>query len=341
MDCFVGMLIGLLKTRNINLVEMSMGFSSNAQQESRYRRIQRFIHGYFFSFDKVAWFIMSLFGFLDSPFYLAMDRTNWQWGKKNLNILMLAVVYKGVAIPIYWLLLNKKGNSDTRERIAIVKRFIRQFGKERLLGILADREFIGEHWLTWLKTENIGFYIRIKKDAKVPNSQGKAVQAKQLFQFLKPGEELVLREAKRMTGVDVYLSGLRLEDGELLIVASDKADPDAIALYAKRWEIETLFACLKGRGFNLEETRVTDRIRIKRLLVVPVIAFCWAHRTGEWRHENIKPIKIKKHQRLAKSYFKYGLDWLRDNLLKPSTALSTAFQQFLQPIDNIEFVYNI
>ena len=73
-------------------------------------------------------------------------------GQENLNILMLAVVYKGVAIPIYWLLLNKKCNSDTRERIAIVKRFIWQFGKERLLGILADREFIVEHWLTWLKT---------------------------------------------------------------------------------------------------------------------------------------------------------------------------------------------
>ena len=60
---------------------------------------------------------------------------------------MLAVLYNGVVIPIYWLLLNKKGNSDTRERIAIVKRFIKQFGKERLLGILADREFIGEQWL--------------------------------------------------------------------------------------------------------------------------------------------------------------------------------------------------
>ena len=30
MDCFVGMLIGLLKTRTINLVEMSMGFASDA-----------------------------------------------------------------------------------------------------------------------------------------------------------------------------------------------------------------------------------------------------------------------------------------------------------------------
>jgi hypothetical protein len=65
------------------------------------------------------------------------------------------------------------------------------------------------------------------------------------------------------------------------VVASDKACPDAIAIYAKRWETETLFSYLKGRGFNLEETRVTERFRIKRLLVVPVIAFCWAHRT--WR----------------------------------------------------------
>jgi hypothetical protein len=39
---------------------------------------------------------------------------------------MLAVVYNGIAIPIYyWLLLNKKGNSDTRERIAVMKRYIR------------------------------------------------------------------------------------------------------------------------------------------------------------------------------------------------------------------------
>jgi hypothetical protein len=341
MDCFVGMLIGLLKTRSVNLVEMSMGFASDALQESRYRRIQRFIHGHSLSFDKVAWFVMALFGFLDTPFYLAMDRTNWQWGKKNLNILMLAVVYKGVAIPVYWLLLDKKGNSDTRERIAIMKRFIRQFGKERLLGLLADREFIGERWLTWLKAENIGFYIRIKKDAKVPNSQGNCVQAKQLFQSLKVGEALALREVKRMTGVDVYLSALRLEDGELLIVASDKSCPDSIAIYARRWEIETLFSCLKGRGFNLEDTRVTDRVRIKRLLVVPVIAFCWAHRTGEWRHESIKPIKIKKHKRLAKSYFKYGLDWIRDNLLKSTDALSATFQPFLQAIDNIEPVYKV
>jgi len=29
-------------------------------------------------------------------------------GKKNLNILVLAVVYNGMAIPVYWLLLKAK-----------------------------------------------------------------------------------------------------------------------------------------------------------------------------------------------------------------------------------------
>lgn len=333
MDCFVGMLVGLLKTRNINLTEIAIGFASDTQPGSRYRRVQRFIHSHPINFDSVAWFVMSLFGFADSPYYLAMDRTNWKWGKKNINILVLAVVYKGVAIPVYWLLLNKRGNSSTRERVALVKRFIRQFGKGRLQGLLADREFIGETWLAWLKSEQIDFHIRIKKDAKVPNSRGERVQAKRLFQCLKAGEALVLLDAKTMTGVDVYLSGLRLADGELLIVASNNTCPDAIETYGKRWQIETLFSCMKGRGFNLEETCVTDRTRIKRLLVVAVVAFCWAHRIGEWQHAYVKPIKVKKHQRLTKSIFRAGLDLLRDSLLKPKDSLRLVCQNFLQFID--------
>jgi len=336
MDCFVGMLIGLLKTRNINLTEIAIGFANDAQPESRYRRIQRFIRSHRLNYDSVAWFVMMLFGFIDSPYYLALDRTNWKWGKKNLNILVLAVVYKGIAVPVYWLLLNKQGNSSTRERIALMKRFIQQFGKGQLLGLLADREFIGEAWLAWLNAEQISFHIRIKKDAKVPSSRGEPVQAKQLFQFLKAGEAHTLATAKTMTGVDVFLSGLRLSDGELLIIASSKACLNAIEIYGKRWQIETLFSCLKGRGFNLEETRVTDRARIKRLLVVAVVAFCWAHRIGEWQHENVKPIKVKKHQRMAKSFFRVGLDLLRDSLLKPIDSLRLVCQNFLHFIDLVE-----
>jgi hypothetical protein len=167
----------------------------------------------------------------------------------------------------------------------------------------------------------------------VPNSQGESVQVKNLFRFLKPGEQTVIQGSRKMTGADVYLTGLRLSDGELLIVAADQPSDNAIGIYKERWQIETLFSCLKGRGFNLEDTHVTNRLRIKRLLVMPVIAYCWAHRTGEWQHENVKAIKVKKHQRLTKSIFRVGLDFIRDTIFNPAYSLKLALQSIMQFVD--------
>ena len=106
-----------------------------------------------------------------------------------------------------------------------------------------------------------------------------------------------------------------LSDGELLIIATSEPPDDAIKTYGLRWEIETLFGCLKGRGFNFEDTHVTDGDRIKKLFVLLAIAFCWAHKMGEWRHE-ITPIKIKKHGRPAVSLFRYGLDYITNAVVK-------------------------
>jgi len=98
-------------------------------------------------------------------------------------------------------------------------------------------------------------------------------------------------------------------------MAWDHFDPQAIQVYGLRWEIETLFGCLKGRVFKLEETRMVGYLRIKKLLVLPVIAFCWCHKIGEWKHACILPIKIKAHNRRAQSLFRYGLDAIRSEIL--------------------------
>jgi hypothetical protein len=41
----------------------------------------------------------------------------------------------------------------------------------------------------------------------------------------------------------------------------------------------------------------------------------WAHKTGEWKHKAIKPLKTKQHGRPEQSLFRYGLDYLTDALL--------------------------
>lgn len=227
------------------------------------------------------------------------------------------------------MLLDKRGNSNTQERIEIIAGFIKQFGKTSIRGVLADREFIGQEWFKYLKDNGINFIIRIKKDAITTNSQGQEVPVKNLFRELKTAEQFTLEDSRLITGVPVYLTALRLKEDELLILASSKNDrPHALDYYKERWQIETLFSCLKSRGFNLEDTHVTDRERIKRLLIIPVIAFCWAHRTGEWQHDSVRPIKVRKHLRLSKSIFKTGLDFIRNALFNstPFFNLANLFQ---------------
>ena len=76
-----------------------------------------------------------------------------------------------------------------------------------------------------------------------------------------------------------------------------------------------MFIC-KAKCPYLIGPHITDPERIKKLLVLLSIAFCWALKTGEWQHNTIKPIKIKKHGRLEKSLFRYGLDLIQDTLFK-------------------------
>jgi Transposase DDE domain len=306
MTCFVSMLVALFKVRTINLMELACGFSSKATLDSRYKRVRRFFKDFTISFPLVACWVVQFFRLTEQRLYLSMDRTNWRWGTKDINILMLSIVHKGIAIPLFWSLLDKRGNSNTDERIAILERFIAQFGKNKIAGLLADREFVGNVWFGWLLKKRIPFCIRVKSNTITTNALGLDVNVDSLFYDLKAGEYRVLQNKRKFWQQHVYLSALRLADGELLIVATDQLMQDPIQHYAKRWEIETLFACLKSKGFNFEDTHVTHPERIEKLLALLTIAFCWAYKTGEWRHEK-KPITIKKHGRKAVSLFRYGL----------------------------------
>lgn len=317
--CFIQMLLALFTTRTVNLNKLACMIQHGApEQASRYRRLQRFFSGFHIDFEVIAGFIFRLFFITGGKWCLTMDRTNWKWGKSDINILTLGIAYKGTAIPIYWELLDKRGNSDTEERIAIIKKFIKTFGKKSIESLLCDREFVGKDWFKWLSKENISFCIRIRNNTVTTNAQGEKSWMDVLFYGLKPGEQRVLEGKRKVTGCFVYLAGLRLNDGDLLIIATDNMPKIAITRYSLRWEIETLFGCLKGRGFNFEDTHITQMDRIKKLLVLLAIAFAWAHKTGEWKSEE-RSIKIKKHGRRAVSLFRVGLDYIAASVMNAFT----------------------
>ena len=72
---------------------------------------------------------------------------------------------------------------------------------------------------------------------------------------------------------------------------------------------------MKTKGFNIEDTHLSDIERIDKLLAVVSIAFTWAYKAGIYVHQHLKPIAIKKHGRKAHSFFKYGLKFIANALL--------------------------
>lgn len=103
-----------------------------------------------------------------------------------------------------------------------------------------------------------------------------------------------------------------------MIIVGSSTFEDPLGMYRRRWEIETLFSCLKTRGFCMEDTHITDPDKIKKLVFVLAIAFCWAYRTGDIQSRD-KPIEVKTHGRKARSVFREGLNQIRRAIFGDTT----------------------
>ena len=301
-------LLAVIKVRTVNLAEIANAFDGKAKVDSNDKRLQRFMRYYPVDYGQVARWVVTWLR-VEEPWILCLDRTNWEFGKVSINILVLAVAHQGAAIPLFWTLLGKKGNSDTEKRINLLQRFLAVFPKERIGCLTADREFRGKRWLEFLIDEKIPFRIRIPNNTKVPNKWGTAFFPVRRLFAIRVHEVMVVNKPRAVWGIPVFLVATRTSQ-EHVIIMTNHAPQRALADYRRRWEIETLFGCLKSRGFNLEDTHLKDMERLSRLLALISLAFCWAYRIGIWQHKT-KPIRIKNHLRMAQSIFRRGLDFLR------------------------------
>lgn len=319
LDCLVRLLLALFAVRTVNLSEIAVAFTSKSDVSSRYKRLQRFFGRFEIDYSIIARFIFKLFFSEKKSIYLLIDRTNWFWGKSKINVFTLAIAYEGLAIPIFWKLLPKAGSSSFEEQKSLIERFVNEFGKDCIIGCLGDREFASGALFKWFNRQKIPFFIRIKESSTVCIRDQKFVTAKKIFKHLNPNQHRAFGMTVWVFGQKIYLAGSRSERGELMIVATNGNPRVAIAKYLRRWEIESLFASLKTKGFRFEETHMTKLDRIEKLMGILAIGFCWAHKVGEWK-AIVKPIPIKKHDdnsRPQNNFFRYGFDTIREIILNP------------------------
>jgi hypothetical protein len=62
-----------------------------------------------------------------------MDRTEWDFGSFQVNILMIIACNGSRHVPLYWELLdNKSGNSNATDRIKLLEKIINLVGVSRI-----------------------------------------------------------------------------------------------------------------------------------------------------------------------------------------------------------------
>ncbi len=219
-------------TRSVELGEVALYLNKKVKVDSNIRRIQSFFADYEFNYMQLAILLISFIP--QTKYRICIDRTNWMFGSKDINVFALTIYYNGTSIPIMFEMLEKKGNTNQQERIDLLSRFIDIFGHKCIRSIVADREFIGEKWFYFLIENKIKFHIRIPKSHYIEFKNQK-----------KRGDELLNIYGKCFLK-NIKIKGFTLniamdfsknkngEDDPLLVLTNTKNER-TLEVYKERW----------------------------------------------------------------------------------------------------------
>ena len=313
---------GILHTRNINLARIAasedLDDPSEATEPSKYRRFQRFFSDFEMPLEDISRLIRRKIPMPTEGYTLSIDRTNWQFGKKHINVLTIGINVGSVCVPLVWKVLpqsTKNGNSNSRHRLTLIKRLLKILPANEIYALLMDREFCGQEWLQWLEDQGIGYVLRIRKNTIVGDRLAHEYKRK-------PEDKLSVWERP------LYFGG-KVEKGKRIYVVSNRfKGKEALELYRRRWGIEQLFSHLKKRGFNLEDTHMTDKKKIERMMALVSVSFLLSYGWGLHLRSYEKQTAYVRR----KSHYNYGLGRLTSMVTAPQKhkKLITEFFRWLK-----------
>ena len=256
--------------------------------------------------------------------YLVLDGTEWELGESPVQLLTLCVLWNDVAVPIWWEDLEKIGHSSQEERKLLITNAIKRY-QFRGMVLLADREYIGEDWFTFLREQGIEFVIRLKANVyhEQVNAAGGPRQSK--LEHMAKSRRYGYRADKSIAINNHqyrYIVARNLKDDPkeplIYLLTSLKQAIKALAAYRLRWKIEICFKHLKSNGFDLEAMNFKNPSKRKLMMAVVVFLYVLAVHEGFFATQKdidckktfktFKKTKLKTELKtLAVSFFRKGV----------------------------------
>lgn len=291
-------LLNLLQSiKQVKLETLATALPFPITFDSRRKKIQRFLSLPQLTVEKIWLPIIQCW--LSTKFkpqqvlYLAIDRTNWGC----INLLMISLIWDKRALPVYWELLPKQGNSNLEKQTAAISKVLPLF-KEYKVVVLGDREFCSVKLGNWLREEHVYFCLRLKQNE---------------FVLLEDEIWLQLSGLGLSPGMTLYLNGVRVtkqkgfakfnvackwkrkywewapDEGWFILTNLPDLE-SAVLAYRKRFGIEEMFRDFKRGGYNMEATNVTGERLIVLILLIAI-----AYMTATMQGRKMKQMGIQKY----------------------------------------------
>ena len=219
-----------------------------------------------------------------STVYVAIDRTSWG----QINLLMVSLIWRNRAIPLYWQRLKKLGNSNLRTQRKVLRLALSRLSDYQVVVLLGDREFCSVDLARWLGEQQCYFCLRQKKSTHIQSDDDDWIDLSELG--LTPGmsyffNQITVTQSKGFGPVQIAgkwkrrYRGFAPDEPWYILTNFDSLDA-AILGYQKRFSIEELFRDLKLGGYCLEKTRVEGR-RFMTMVLLIAIAYTCATTQGQ------------------------------------------------------------
>lgn len=261
---------------------------------------------------------------------MAIDRTDWKSGGTWRNLLVIGLCFRGYLIPLVWVDIGKRGNSDVETRLALLDRLAEWWPTHEVplksFPLVADREFGGEFWLLQIAKRGFAFVVRIKSNRQLwawikDNLRHKAAKLRIIRRYM---------QQKGLKSLEIAIAGeylcsllcLRNHSGRdkdpfLYLLTNLDEVGEAGVFYALRWMIECCFGHLKSNGFDLEAQGFQQEHQVEIVMAVLVLLYTLCVLCGIIQQTQQAPHKqktaLKKYSN-GKTYPQRSL--FREGLLK-------------------------
>jgi hypothetical protein len=312
---FIWAIVCVILEKSVNISKWIGHRVSSAQAASKERQFIRWLENTKIQnaviYKKLAQ--TALADWEDKIIYLALD-TSSLWNK--FVIVRLALIYRGRALPLSWLVLDHKSTSVAFEVYKpILKEAAALLPKNRQVILLADRGFADLNLMKRARDLGWGFRIRLKKSFRVhrahkPSTKiGRLIPAKGQAFFL----HKVWLTDQYFGPVYLALAHVKTPNGyqEWAIVSDAPTDLQTFDEYGLRFDLEENFLDDKSGGFLLESSQIRSAQMLSRLGLVLATATLYLISLGTVVVDLDLRRLVDTHWNRGLSYFKIGLRWIQ------------------------------